>query len=179
MSQTTKIQWWPTHMVDENMPDGLATPQEYLTPVEGGLEDKIAGFVYQPDETAAFFRSEFLGYVTVVIAPGGKRVTPFRCSETPDLFTGEAGPVSMGGTPPNANWFWCVDEDQICDTSIDRFIEHYASCCFIRPDEDPHDVSIGMSVQGTYEFTVSADGKSLVAPSDSNLPPSEVSHVPS
>ncbi len=162
--------WYPEILIDEELPEPRASAEAWLEPDADGHTsiyfDEITSTpvaVWKPGERVEFGWFEHLGSATLRILPDGSIATTFRCGSTIDLFAPDA-PASENVVPTGANWFWCLDENEICDGSIEAFARQYAETAYLPEEVDGHDVVVAMGHwENHLPFIISADGKSLTA----------------
>lgn len=164
--------WWPSFLLEEVMPEGRENPQDWLAPDADGIttvfwdedEDETgntAGTI-SPGETVTFCWQENRGRVTIRIMPDGTwSLAEARCSETSDLFNGEAAaPEPFAATVHEANQFWEPDEWESCGDTMDEFARCRAANEPPAAEGDLVEVAMGFWSHDVM-FVVSADGRSL------------------
>lgn len=156
---TSEKTWYPTFMVDEDLPEGKSSPEAWLP----FLTEEEAGqpAMFNAGDILAFEFVERRGNIEVTINPDGSHGNSPRCAQTVDMFgeeTTRAIPVEQN-TQSEPNSFWDYESETFAET-LDEFARIYAECT----DElEPVSVVISTAYWSpTFRFRISDDCKSLI-----------------
>ena len=166
-------QWYPDFLIDEVLPESRWTAAAWLpyllgeTPDEDGLDIRKP---FLPGDEVSFCWFEHRGMTVFRIKADGTLAVPLRCTETPDMFGGQALSAPDVVTA-DINTFW-NDEHELWAATPEEFARDYARGDMLDPgDADDIEVSIGVW-SDKITFTISPDGKSLIpatSPETSNV----------
>lgn len=167
---TSERRWWPGFLLDEIMPEGCASPDAWLAPDENGVTtlrdcdgESLLGTI-SPGEALTFNYYEPRGGLTIRVLPDGTWVGPEpRDRRTIDMFDGPPPePKDDPAGPGDANQFWSDDDWDMQGDTIEEFARCYAEMESIEEEGALVDLRAGYW-SPDFRFTVSADGKRLIA----------------
>ncbi|MBY5804120.1 hypothetical protein HFN52_10975 [Rhizobium leguminosarum] len=153
-------QWYPVFLIDETLPTGRDSAEAWLPYLTAPFGPSPLP-MFNPGDEVSFKWCEDRGRITVQILPSGDVTPGPRCSKTPDLFQGVAGPDGPEAVATDANSFWDFESETWSDT-LTGFARDYAA--EIDPSEiDGHTVDIDTACwSDAIIFTISPDGKTLI-----------------
>ncbi|AGN34418.1 hypothetical protein [Rhizobium sp. P007] len=156
---TSEKTWYPTFMIDEDLPEGKSSPEAwlpFLTQEEAGQPA-----MFNAGDILAFEFVERRGNIEITINPDGSHGNAPRCADTADMFGEDAArttPVEKN-TERECNSFWDYESETFAET-LDEFAKIYAECA---NEVEPISVVISTAYWSpTFRFRIADDCKSLI-----------------